>query len=482
MSRRDSSTEETRIQTLRAEAFLVALLGLFRTVKIHRENNRTVVECIEKFTQSATELLTDADDILLQCLRGKLYLQQQRLVYRREMATFFDSVHAYLESRGIQEIRFHAPANEAPVTEILSFARIINGAAGKDTPFEWIDRQIKVRQLAWVEVRSETSRTDSATDDDIKTRARKTYAYAMTALRDVARKTLGQKRAGIVKPLRIAQNMVDLMLEDEDVFFMLSTIRNYDDYTFSHSINVAVLSMGIGRRIGLSKNSLERLALCGMLHDIGKIEVDHDILNKPGRLTDEEMEEMKRHALNSVRLIVKIMASRDRKAKLLLPPFEHHQKFDLSGYPKVPWKRPLTLFGRIISIADVFDAITSPRVYRPSVMSPDQALGFMLEKAGTDFDPILLKVFINMLGVYPVGTLVALSTGEWGLVARSSGKSGDGAFPQVRLLNRDAKGGFKAGPMVSLQVRDPKTGKHLRHIVRSLHPSAYNIQPTDFLL
>lgn len=201
---------------------------------------------------------------------------------------------------------------------------------------------------------------------------------------------------------------------------------------------------------------------------------------------------MKQHSLISVRLITKIKAERDRKAQILLPPFEHHLKYDLSGYPQTNRKKEVSLFGRILTIADVYDAITSPRVYRPSVLSQDRALGFMLEGAGTDFDPILLKVFINMLGVYPVGTLLKLDKGV-GLVTiqpddtapheeeNKSSNGFNGTRPWIILLASDGKGGIKKGREVSLAERDPVTGKFLRNIVASLSPSEFGIQPAEFI-
>ena len=206
--------------------------------------------------------------------------------------------------------------------------------------------------------------------------------------------------------------MVDLVMEDEPILLGLSTIRDYDDYTFTHSVNVAILSMCLGQRMGLSRTSLHRLGVCGLFHDLGKLDIPIEIIHQPGKLNQREFEEIKKHTIHSVAQIIKLEAPHDLKAKILLPPFEHHLKYDLSGYPKTNRKKPLGLFGRIIAIADVFDAITSPRVYRHVAFTPDQALNTMLDGSGTEFDPILLKIFINMLGVYPIGSLLETRTRE----------------------------------------------------------------------
>jgi HD-GYP domain-containing protein (c-di-GMP phosphodiesterase class II) len=275
--------------------------------------------------------------------------------------------------------------------------------------------------------------------------------------------------------------MVDLVMEDEKIALGLSTIHDYDDYTFTHSINVAMLSMCLGRRIGLSRTSMNRIGICGLFHDLGKLDVPIEIIKKPGKLSESEFEEIKKHTIYSVTKIIKLQAPHDLKAKILLPPFEHHLKYDLSGYPKANRKKSVSLFGRIISIADVFDAITSPRVYRDIAFTPDQALNMMLDGSGTEFDPILLKMFINMLGIYPIGSLLELDTGELALVMDID-KTFDRARPMVVLLAENGNGGYTRVGVADLAECDAQSGAFLRNIVKSLHPSSRGIQPAEFLI
>jgi HD-GYP domain-containing protein (c-di-GMP phosphodiesterase class II) len=258
-------------------------------------------------------------------------------------------------------------------------------------------------------------------------------------------------------------------------------MRDYDDYTYTHSVNVAILSLCLGKRIGLSRISLSHLAICGLVHDLGKMDIPKSILTKKGRLTDDEFKVMQTHPQRSLHQILKLQAPLDLKTKILLPPFEHHLKYDLSGYPKMPNKKSVSLFGRILALADVFDALTSPRIYRPEAYSPDLALNYMLKKSGKDFDPILLKVFINMLGVYPVGTLLKLDTKEIGIVTRSS-NHGNCARPYITLLVQNGDGKFRKGGIVDLNEINPKTGLFERNIIRSCHPSNFGIQPADYIL
>ncbi|GBC63395.1 hypothetical protein DENIS_4389 [Desulfonema ishimotonii] len=481
MKRHDRTRVSPQKQLLLGEEFIRAFYRLTQTVKIHRENNRLLIGCAENFVRSFEELDPREDHLFLQQINDRLYFQGEKLLYRQETVSLFDKVQVYFRNRKLRGIRFYQPVRNASFRQILSFARLLNRSEQQQAPGKWLDRTLAKAGLSWAEIVCDEKNKPAGNQQERRERARKIYSRVRSSVEEVAMKLARNGRPGLGKTLRMTQNMVDLMMSDEPLFAALSTIRIYDDYTFCHSVNVAILSMCLGRQLGLSRRSLERLGMCGLLHDLGKVEVPKEILTKPGRLTPEEFEIMKRHSLSSVRLIVRIQASRDRKARLLLPPFEHHLKYDLSGYPRTHRKKPLTLFGRILTIADVYDAITSPRVYRRSVLSPDRALGLMLEGAGRDFDPILLKVFINMLGIYPVGTLLRLDGDELGLVIGADKKTG-GRRPGVMLLTPDGNGGYIKGEIIDLNEQIPGTGRYRRHIVESCHPAAYGIQPPDFLL
>ncbi|HAO20939.1 MAG: hypothetical protein BWK80_44585 [Desulfobacteraceae bacterium IS3] len=462
------------------EQFVRSFYKILQSLKIHRENNQLLTESVHDFIELLHRIGDEQGSLTIRFIRGRLWLQEEKLLYRRETVNLFDNLMSYFEKRGLGGIRFYPRIGSKDMTEILVFAAILNQAEQKKDALSWLTHEIQEEGFSWVEIIKPDAKSSGSRVQKSE-KALKTYAYAIESVQEIAQKLSAGSRVGIGKTLRITQNMVDLMMEDEPLFLALSTIRMYDDYTYRHSLNVAILSMCIGRRISLSRRSLEQLGLCGLLHDLGKIMVPKHILSKPGKLTQEEFEEMKKHVLNSVRQIVKIHGSSERKAKLLLPPFEHHLRYDLSGYPQTHRHEPLTLFGRIIAIADVYDATTSPRVYRRNAMPPDQALGMMFAHAGTHFDPILLKVFINMVGVYPIGTLLELDSKELAIVVRGAENS-DKTRPKVMLLSSDENGGFKKGKITDLNEKDPSSGYYARNIIRSLYPSDYAIQPAAFLL
>jgi HD-GYP domain-containing protein (c-di-GMP phosphodiesterase class II) len=481
-------TQETRSLH---EDFLRTFYKLVYMAKIHQDNNQLLMECLDDFMQVIDRLFLDDDQITIQISRGNIYLQDEKLHYRREIESLMNNFLQYFEKRNLQGLRFSSFIQDASAKEFLSFSRTLNNTEQQEDPLNWLVEQLENQGLLWAEVVHEedtlpVEQTDETDPQDQvqkrKEKARQCYFFALDSIKEVAQKISSQKKAGVRKSIRVVQNMVDLVMEDEKIALGLSTIHDYDDYTFTHSINVAMLSMCLGRRIGLSRTSMNRIGICGLFHDLGKLDVPIEIIKKPGKLSESEFEEIKKHTIYSVTKIIKLQAPHDLKAKILLPPFEHHLKYDLSGYPKANRKKSVSLFGRIISIADVFDAITSPRVYRDIAFTPDQALNMMLDGSGTEFDPILLKMFINMLGIYPIGSLLELDTGELALVMDTDKTFDDGARPMVVLLAENGNGGYTTVGVADLAERDAQSGAFLRNIVKSLHPSSRGIQPAEFLI
>ena len=308
-------------------------------------------------------------------------------------------------------------------------------------------------------------------------RSHKAYANALAAMKDLIGGLSNGGNMGIRRTLRIVQNMAEQIMDDRNALLAMSTIRLHSDYLLTHSVNVSILAMCLGRQIGLSGKALEELGISGLFHDLGKIMVPQNILKKRERLGLYEIDELKKHPLNSVRLIARLRVAPGLKAKIIRAPFEHHLKYNLQGYPSVKWKKPVSLFGRILAVADVYDALTSPRNYRRQLPSPDRALAVMLKGSGRDFDPLILKAFIHMIGIYPVGTVLQFVNDKMGLV-RHVDRGAESHLPAVVLLEPKGNGAFIRGAMIKLSAR-PEQREYA--VKESFHPAAFNIQPAEFL-
>ncbi len=475
------SSKKAEVQrNMWGEKFIVAFYRLVSIVKMYPDNNQILRDTAVEFTDILTEWFAEEDELIIEISREQFFIQKRKLSFQHKNLSVVKELLEFFEHRMISGLIVREPVGNSDMEQILSFARLISEAEKQEQPYEWLRQKMSSLNFDWIEIvaRSEDDQIDE--DDRLREIAQKTYSCALVSLKEVSQKIGSQNRAGVSRLKRTVQKMVDFLSQDDSILLGMSTFREYDDYTFTHSVNVAVLSMCLGKRIGLPKVSLSWLGICGMVHDLGKVTVPKEILNKPGCLSKDEFLKMQKHPVDSVSQVLKLHASRELKIKILLPPMEHHMKYDLSGYPRIRRKQPVSLFGRIIAIADVFDALSSTRVYRPNAYSPDRVLSIMWEGSGKDFDPILLKVFIHMLGVYPVGTVLTLDTGEMAIVVPST-ESNDRARPQIMIITPDGQGGYRKERKVSLGQRNPSTGAFLRNIVKSEHPSTYGIQPVAFI-
>jgi len=274
------------------------------------------------------------------------------------------------------------------------------------------------------------------------------------------------------------ESMVDHILEEEQLLLGMTAIKDYDEYTYHHSVNVSILSIALGQRLGLSRKVLTELGMVALFHDTGKTEVPSEVLNKPTNFTDDEWKIIKKHPMWGVRAILKLKKLDELTMKSAIVSFEHHMNVDHTGYPKIRQLMELDLFSRIVSLADQYDAMTSSRVYSRTPMAPDKALSIMSDRAGTQLDPLLFKFFINMVGVYPIGTLVILDSKELGLVTESNQ-----IFPTRPrvLLIIDSQGKRIGGHIVDLTEKDDQDS-YIRSIKKTMDPNKYQINLAEYLL
>jgi HD-GYP domain-containing protein (c-di-GMP phosphodiesterase class II) len=215
----------------------------------------------------------------------------------------------------------------------------------------------------------------------------------------------------------IMNDLVNEIIENQNIMVNMVDLKSFDDYTYYHSVNVAVLSLILGVALGMNKTELYKLGLAAMLHDIGKIFVDKDIIEKPETLTPEEFEQVKKHSALGYEYLNDDKGL-DLPATSLVGVLQHHERFDGSGYPEGITGDRITQFGRIIAIADVYDAMTSDRPYRPAMM-PSDVMEFLMAGAGTLFDPKLVFLFTRKVAAYPLGTCVMLSNGLTAIVVEN---------------------------------------------------------------
>lgn len=232
-----------------------------------------------------------------------------------------------------------------------------------------------------------------------------------------------------VAPLKnVITDIVDEITANGQMMACLSDVSSYDDYTFNHSVNVTVLSVMIGMCMHYNRARLYDLGMGVLLHDIGKIDIPQAIITKPDRLTPEEYQIVKNHTVLGFE---KLRSNKDIKITSAHVAFQHHERFDGSGYPRGLAGQEIHEFARIAAIADVYDAMSNDRCYRQKIPLKE-VYDYFIENAGKLFDPYILDRFIQKIAVYPQGTLVTLSDGRSGLVIKQN--PGEPEKPVVRLF------------------------------------------------
>lgn len=223
-------------------------------------------------------------------------------------------------------------------------------------------------------------------------------------------------------------DIVDEILYNRNIMVNVVDLRTFDDYTFSHSLNVAVLSVIMGAVLDLNRSILKELAMGALIHDIGKVFVDKTIINKPDKLTPEELAEVRKHSQYGFDYLSAHCKIPDNAMKAVL---SHHEQLNGKGYPNGLKGEDIHLFGRIICVADVYDALSSDRPYRRAML-PSDAVEYIMGGYNTMFDPRVVAAFVRKVAPYPVGTCVRLSTGQTGIVVQNFESSC--LRPMVRLI------------------------------------------------
>ncbi len=289
-------------------------------------------------------------------------------------------------------------------------------------------------------------------------------------------------RAIDARPIRRAvETIVDQVVANEDSIIAMTTLRDHDDYTYQHSVNVAIFAVVVGQRLGFEHARLVELGVAGVLHDIGKLRVKGEVLRKAGKLDSNEWDAIREHPTDGLLLVYRMHGLGVAPWRTMIAAYEHHMKMDLTGYPRSRRPRRMSLISRIVMLADAFDAGTSVRAYDPEPPTPDEVLQEMLNNPARGHDPLLVKALIHVTGIFPVGSLVILDSHELAIVIRRNDDPARLHQPVVKIL-ADASALTLALPLLaSLDEMDPATGKPRRSVLKTADPDEYGIRVSDYV-
>ncbi|HQU15158.1 MAG: hypothetical protein B7Z66_05925 [Chromatiales bacterium 21-64-14] len=273
----------------------------------------------------------------------------------------------------------------------------------------------------------------------------------------------------------LVRGLVESILDNPDALVWLTQLKSRDEYTSLHCLNVSILTLAYGRQLGLSKEALYEVGLGALLHDIGKMRVPLEILNKPGRLNPEEFAVVKTHAGAGHEILRVHSGLPDSVLDVV---YGHHERRDGSGYPRNLRGDQIGLYSRMVAIVDVYDAVTSDRVYHDAA-SPVETLKWMYESREKLFDPWLMEQFIQCVGIFPVGSVVEMTTGEVGVVVSDNHLRR--LRPRVLMVLDPDKARREAPQVVDLMERRRDGAGRPFDVRLVLVPGAYGIHPQDYL-
>ena len=457
---------------------------LMRVSQIYDSKNVALHQFVEEFLQTINALVVQQGSIALKIVKEDLFLNDQRLRYSVEGFTSFKYLMTQWKKRLIGEIIFQASLDERMLREfVYTFMSLEEGQEENTTLFT---KQLASKNIHSIEVHPLEVSEEEGEEDGVFTLqkeepqevGKKVFFETIGTIKEVITHIKGQQHAEVRKLKRLAQKAVHLVMEDESILLGMATIKNYDEYTFNHSVNVSIYSLAMGKRLGFSTKTMTELGLTALLHDMGKSKVPREVLNKPSTFDDGEWGMMKRHPLWGAEILLNLKQLGEINPRIVIGIFDHHVKNDFSGYPKLFRKKEVSLFGQIIQIADSYDAMTTPKIYREIPFTPEQALALMLKQGGIHYDPTLLKVFVGLVGTYPIGSLVLLDTHELGIVYKPNSNPKWIDRPKVLLVFRDEKGDAQK-KIVDLTETDGR-GKFKRSVIKTLDPFKYHIDISKY--
>lgn len=439
--------------------FINNLHILMKTALIHDPSNIAVNTPLTKTMELINALLTGSDSFSLRILHDNLFVDDIRI--RVDIENFLASMFltSEMKKKNIGNVTFYS---DITPDELKQFVYVFISSSQKTgETFEDVLDKLTVCSIHNITIDrlKEDTEAFGQTTSNTQELAKNIYFKTIAAASEIMESTKLKNPANLKNAKKLIQSMVDLMLQDESTILGLTTLKSYDEYTYNHSVNVSILSIAMGQRLGYSRRELGDLGIATLFHDIGKIDMPIDLLNKPTDFTPEEWQVIRKHPVYGVKTLLKLKGLQERIIRMVMVSFEHHLNYDLSGYPRLLSPRRVSLFGRIATITDCYDALTSSRVYNRTPFIPDRALFFMMQKSGTAFDPLLLKIFINVVGIYPVGTLVLLNTQELGIVVKANTNPLNIHRPLIKLVT-DSSGNETDGDTIDLSQHTNISIKH----------------------
>ncbi len=461
---------------------LLSFYAALRSLKLYPLENTTVQKALDDLLAAGAQLLGAEEEVEIRVSGDFLFVNDTRLRLELDNYASFSQVLGLLRTFEVGTFRIVQGVERREWQALLSVFLSLGTRDTAGSRFDELMARLQRADIRHLQLEPLSAVEEPKDTAEAREVAKRTYAQGVAVTKDVVNSVRLGRTANLKKVKRAVQLVVDQVLNNETSIVGLTTIRDYDEYTFTHSVNVCIFSVALGKKLGLGKLQLYDLGLAALLHDIGKARITLDILNKTTGLDEEEWKVMTRHPWFGTLTLFSSRRYEETPYRAILVAHEHHMKMDLTGYPRPIRTRQLGLYSRLVAVADGFDAATTRRSYQTVPIQPDEVLKEMWQNPRRGYDRVLVKALINLIGIYPVGTCVILNTLEVAIVA--------GPNPDPTLLNRplvhiaiDTNGAVLPPPGDPADLADGDgQGAYRRSIVKVTDPVRYGLVVGDYFV
>jgi len=450
---------------------------LFKTAKFVEPTNDTFRAQSARFYQKFQQLTSNHEEIEIKVIEGRLIVQNQLIKFDSDGLLNAGEVLENWRRVGIGGVILSKKLDSRQIDKFIYL--LSNISRDYHTREEIVERlcDLGIDGIQLLAAKSEEDK--DAVPEELRNKfrqlARVSFFRAINVVEEAMLAASREKHIDLIKTRRVVHSLIDRIVQDESSILELTQIRDFDEYTYVHSVNVSIYSLTMGVRLGFDKKRLSQLGFSALFHDIGKIRLPQDLIQKPEVYDENDWIQMQKHPVLGAKTILRQFRYDEHTARAALVAFEHHINNDYSGYPVMMRVRPTNLFSRIIAIADVFDALHSRRVYFRKSIPPDEILRKMMYQIGSKYDAFLLKLFVNIIGIFPPGTLVLTSDNELAIVARNNWT--DPARPLLRIIG-DQTGPYERYPNLDLSQKENLD----KTIVKIIDPGRFNIDIKSLIL
>lgn len=462
------------------EAFLAALYHALRAVRLRGIATSETRTALDRLRAACDPVLGPDRRVELRLVRRSLYLNGSALESDMENFVFHAHVLETLRGAGIGTLELRGLPPRRDLQVFLALVVRLSDPDDDPTRAVKLRRALAAQAVRTVDVAPPVAGgVDLPGESRLREAARRAYEESVAASRELFAGTATGRTANVKQVKLAVQSLVDGVLGNESALGGLSALKDYDDYLFTHAVNVCILCIALGRRLGLTKAQLYDLGHAALVHDIGMSRIPRAILTKGTALTPDERARMEAHTWLGALRVFELRDVGEVPFRSMTVAYEHHMGWDRGGYPAVVRERKPSVFSRIIAVAAAFDAATNERAYS-SARRADEVLRDFSQNEHYGFDPVIVRALINLLGAYPVGTCVILDSFELALVHAANPDPSFLSRPVVRLLCDPEGRRLNPAPLVDLADTDERGG-HLRSILKVTAADRYGVRTADWL-